>query len=482
MLLGERKRIYLYILMIAGLASVWIGDRSGVLPLRDKVGTSDIFKAPTTVPLAEFGDGGLGEDPNLAGATKSTDEFERDLRQLAASGSSSLPDEPSVTNAPVVLTATPLAVATSKTESSEYVSRLDPSDGRSIFSGLAQEEGSQVTDVLPGVVSRGSGGVGGAVVAPINTPAAGRGWVGGQARGYTMLYAMQPQARPVVEANVQALLGARVRQPYIGVLIDGTFGRDFGYLKEIMKRLSTDNRDLKLVLYLSNGPTMRKWDVTPIDQHIFAGVSPEEFRSQIRRNMTLRAEFLAVVLQAKDLFQYNASLSPGNTNTAIVMVEDNLDVVAYKSMRDIAVEQLGSLAGFMRNPCVGCYDSLSDDNTLGDPREEHTLERFQILKAGDAYSLDGVGFRYPSGEGTGVSSTDLVSLINEGMNRKLSHFGLWRHDWQGVKDGVVVNKRPEERAYVASSQDQQAFEIDMLRTALIPEATPEPESEASAMQ
>jgi hypothetical protein len=296
-----------------------------------------------------------------------------------------------------------------------------------------------------------------------------------------MLYAMQPQARPVVEANVQALLGARVRQPYIGVLIDGTFGRDFGYLKEIIKLLSTDNRDLKLVLYLSNGPTMRKWGVTPMDQHIFAGISPEEFRSQIRRNMTLRAEFLAVVLQAKDLFQYNASLSPGNTNTAIVMLEDNLDVVAYKSMRDIAVEQLGSLAGFMRNPCLGCYDSISDDNTLGDPREEHTLEQFQILKAGDAYSLDGVGFRYPSGEGTGVSSTDLVGYINEGMTRKLSHFGLWRHDWQGVKD-EVVNKRPEERIYVASSQDQQSFEIEMLRTGLIPEATPEPEGETISMQ
>jgi hypothetical protein len=66
------------------------------------------------------------------------------------------------------------------------------------------------------------------------------------------------------------------------------------------------------------------------------------------------------------------------------------------------------------------------------------------------------------------------------MRRKLSHFGLWRHDWQGVKD-EVVNRRPEERAYVASSQDQQAFEIDMLRTGLIPEATPEPDSAESPM-
>jgi len=480
MLLGQKKRIYFYILLIAGLASVWFGDRSGVLPLRGNVDNNDIFKAPTTAPLTNFVDGNLAEDSRPTKFARPSDQFERELRQLAASGSSGLPDDVAPTNAPSAQTPTPAAVATPQTERSSEPPPLDPSDGRNIFSGLEQGEGSQVTDILPGVVARGAGGLGGAAVAPIDTPTTGRGWVGGQARGYTMLYAMQPQARPVVEANVQALLGARVRQPYIGVLIDGTFGRDFGYLKEIIKRLSTDNRDLKLVLYLSNGPTMRKWNVTPIDQHIFAGISPEEFRNQIRRNVTLRAEFLAVVLQAKDLFQYNASLSPGNTNTAIVMLEDNLDVVAYKSMRDIAVEQLGSLAGFMRNPCVGCYDSISDDNTLGDPREEHTLERFQILKAGDAYSLDGVGFRYPSGEGTGVSSTDLAEYINDGMRRKLSHFGLWRHDWQGVKD-EVVNRRPEERAYVASSQDQQAFEIDMLRTGLIPEATPEPDSAESPM-
>ena len=150
------------------------------------------------------------------------------------------------------------------------------------------------------------------------------------------------------------------------------------------------------------------------------------------------------------------------------MLEDNLDVLAYRALREIAAEQLGSIAGFVRNPCVGCLPG-NDDITLGDPREEHMLERFDILKRGDGYSLDGVGFRYPDGDGSGPTAEQLTSYLNESVRRGLRYFGLWREDWQGVKDGVP-NKRPEERTYVAPAADQQSFEIAMLRTGLISEA------------
>jgi hypothetical protein len=223
---------------------------------------------------------------------------------------------------------------------------------------------------------------------------------------------------------------------------------------------------------------MRKWDVTPIDQHIFARISPEEFRLQIRRNMALRAEFLAVVLQAKDVFAYNMSLGAGNSNVAIVMLEDNLDVLAYRALREIAAEQLSTMAGFVRNPCLGCGVSGNDDITLGDPREEHALQRFDILKAGDGFSLDGVGFRYPDGDGTGATEEQLTNYLTESMRRELRYFGLWREEWQGVKGGVP-NKRPEERTYVAPSADQQSFEITMLRTGLIAETEEESVDESA---
>jgi len=460
------KRTAIYLVVLSALLVAWGAGLAGMLPGAGSR-TMEIFKPPKGKDVAyDTLDIDRAAAPEISEGVKPTlDPFEQELRRLAAEGggASDGGDSKDANPAPTVI---PTATPESTKDNDERSRGLAPDDGRNAFSGLTPEATSQVTDILPGVVVRGLGAAA-PLVTPTGTPT-GRRWVGGQSRGYTMLYAMQPQARQVVEVNVQALLGARIREPHIGVLIDGTFSRDFVYLKDVVTRLSADDRALTLTLYLSNGPTMRKWEVTPIDQHIFARISPEEFRLQIRRNMTLRAEFLAVVLQAKDVFNHNSNAGTGNSNVAIVMLEDNLEVLSYRALREIAAEQLGTMASFMRNPCVGCRDG-NDDNTLGDAREEHQLERFGILKSGDAYSLDGIGFKYPNGEGTGPTSAQLVDLIDDSYRRGLRYFGLWQEDWQGVREGIP-NKRPEERTYVASSPDQQAFEIQMLRSGLIPEA------------
>jgi hypothetical protein len=152
------------------------------------------------------------------------------------------------------------------------------------------------------------------------------------------------------------------------------------------------------------------------------------------------------------------------------MLEDNLDAVSYRALREIAAEQVGSMAGFMRNPCLGCGVEGSDDNTLGDPREEHAIDRFAILKQGDAYSLDGIGFGYPNSTGVGVAPAQLDAMLKASVERRLRLFGLWRHEWQGVKEGVP-NRRPEERTFIASNPDQQGFEIQALRTGLLEEVS-----------
>lgn len=485
----SKKRLYFYLALLVLLAGVLVGGEAGILPLTGgaKFG---IFRAPRD-RFAELQDG-AGLKGSFAGSDEArmlgfidgsgpqasliptVDPFEAELRGLAnGEAGEGLagdlgPNPQGVTTTAPIASISPTA---QPVEPQAPRSGLDPDDGRNLFQGLESPLGSTVSEIIPGIVARGQGG-GALPVTPVGTPT-GRGWVGGQARGYTMLYAMQPEARAVVESQVEALLSARVREPHIGVLIDGTFGRDFSFLKDIVTRLSSEGRKLTLVLYLSNGPTMRIWRATPIDQHIFAGISPEDFRATIRRDVTRRAEFLGVVLQAKDVFQHSLTVGPENKNIAVVMLEDNLDVNAYRALREIAAEQFGSLVRFVRNPCIGCREG-NDDNTLGDPREEHQLQRFDLLGAGDGYSLDGEGFTYPGGvessanDGDKVNPEQLVNLINLAKQRGLGYLGLWRHAWQGVRDGVP-NKRPEERFYGASSQDQLAFEVEMLRTALVPE-------------
>jgi hypothetical protein len=290
-------------------------------------------------------------------------------------------------------------------------------------------------------------------------------WVTGQSRGYTMLYAMHPRARPVVESHVTALLDARVREPYIGVLVDGTFNKDYQYLRTVIDRLSQDGRRLTVALYLSNGATMRRFKNTAIPAP-FVKIDPALFRNLIRTDPDTREQFSRIANEAARLFRYNQEAHPQNPNLAVVMLEDNLDADSYSRMRLLAQRSLSRVALFVRNPCVGCYPG-NDGNSLGDSREEHALSLFNSLAPGDGYSLDGVGFAYP-GEAPfpGVLVADQVlELMRQAALRRLQYVGLWRGSWQGIFGAEEVTI-PDSRSYVASSAEQRQFEIQALRAGL----------------
>jgi hypothetical protein len=302
-----------------------------------------------------------------------------------------------------------------------------------------------------------------------SNPSTGDGglpWVGGQARGYAMLYALQPQARPVVEANVAALLTARVQEPYIAVLIDGTFGKDFGYLRELITRLNADGRNLHLGLYLANGPAQRRYRSPPYEAP-FVRTPPEEFRREIRRsNSDAQIQYLNIIADARRLFEYNILTNPNAKNYAIVMLEDNLERDSFRAMSNLAREQLEAVATIVRNPCNRCHAG-NDNESLGYAVEEHPVERFELLNAGDGYTLDGQSFAYPTEviRGKAVTPEQLISLLKGAYQRDLQYFGLWRHSWQGTGDGVPLTE-PKSRVYTPSNPDEMGFEIQALRAGL----------------
>ena len=350
-------------------------------------------------------------------------------------------------------------------------------DPRVLFSEAEQAEQAALDNGMMGGVrvSRGSG-----IVAPPEASGpigSSLVWTSGQPRGYTMLYAMQPEARAVVESHIETMLAARIREPYIGVLVDGTFGQDFEYLKTIIARLSVE-RNLTMVLYLTNGATQRR-RASKIDAP-FIKIDPKIFRSEILFDQKLRGQFSALAAQARNILQYSLEQNPANQNLVSVMLEDNLDLAAYRSMRDLARQEVGSLASFIRSTCLRCFDPKdegSDADTDGDAREEHNLELFSVLKRGDAFSLDGVGFAYP-GEGAeaGVSPEQLNANIQASYLRGLRFFGLWRHNWQGVvSEGNKLT--PDKRSYLPSTPEQEAFELSMLRLGLFVEPAPGDDNE-----
>jgi hypothetical protein len=318
--------------------------------------------------------------------------------------------------------------------------------------------------MLAGIVNRGGRG-GGIVPATPLSDEGGLPWVGGQGRGYAMLYGLQPEARAVVESNVSTLLAARVREPYIGVLIDGTFGKDFEYLRELIRRLNADGRNLQLALYLANGPAQRRYKNPPYEVP-FVRTRPEDFRRDIRRsNSDAQIQYLQMVSDARILFEFNLQTNPEARNFAVVMLEDNLERDSFRAMAQLAREQLEAVATIVRNPCVSCYEG-NDGESLGYPIEEHSVERFNLLGDGGGYTLDGVGFSYPNeAGGRGITSEQVISLANGAFQRGLSYFGLWREEWQGIENGQLL-KDPKGRTYVASTAEETDFEVTVLRSGL----------------
>lgn len=288
--------------------------------------------------------------------------------------------------------------------------------------------------------------------------------VTGQARGYAALSLLHPKARAVSDKQIDTLMRARVQNTYLAVLYDGTFGRDDLYLKDAINKLSSEGRNLTLELYLSNGPTMRVYDTTPITA-LFAKINPSEFRGLIRYDRSIRNRFLNVVRNAKAIFDFSKTSNIDNTNIAVVMLEDNLDRVSYRAMRSLAQSELGSSVEYFRSPCVGCFDG-NDGDGAGDRIEEHTLQKFRTLKTGDGFTLDGTGFHYSSeASGQGPDKSSLENLIDESVGRGIKYFGLWRHNWQGVVPGQP-NQHPDKRSYRPSTEAETAEEIEILRHGL----------------
>lgn len=361
---------------------------------------------------------------------------------------------------------TPPAAAAAEGDQNELIGVVREDNGKGVFVDVAGQNTPRPEDEMLGAVAVSRKSAPLVVPTRVGTPVAGRSWVYGQARGYAMLYAMQPEARAVVESQVSALLSAKVREPFIAVLIDGTFGQDFDYLKDIIRRLSADGRNLTLSLYLSNGATMRKSDETLIDAP-FVRTNPEKFRGLIRRtDNEYQARYTRLAVQAREIFDYHKGVNPDGENVAVVMLEDNLDSESYRAMLLLARNQLEGVATIARNPCDDCGVPGTDADTLGYPREEHRVERFSSLVKGDGFTLDGRAFEYPLGpDSSAITSTELSTILMDAYQKRLRYFGLWRYNWQGLVEGQG-NPLPAKRTYVPSSQDELEFEIEALRTGL----------------
>lgn len=299
------------------------------------------------------------------------------------------------------------------------------------------------------------------------------GRVSGQPRGFVMLYAMHPKARPSVERQVQILLDSKLDNLYLSVLIDGTFSFDEAYLSAVIQRLNADNRTLALQLYLVSGPTMRRWETTPIET-LFSRINPEDFRYLIEEDQQIRNDFKSIARKANSFFDLNKSFNELNRNYVTVMLEDNLDAESYKAMRSLAKEVIGERAVVIRNPCPGCFEG-NDSESFGDSIEYHALRDFDKLHVHDAYTLDGTGYRYGDEPGSvGISIEETKQMIEVSFGQEHKYFGLWRADRQGLGSGGTQLDHPDNRTYAVPTEEEARVDIELLRHGLTFVATSTP--------
>jgi hypothetical protein len=286
---------------------------------------------------------------------------------------------------------------------------------------------------------------------------------GAMPRGYLMLYMAHPRARELVELQIQNLIDAKVENVFVGLLTDGTFGRDFSYVKSALTRLHQAERIVTLAVYLSNGATMRYHDKTPINVG-FSQTSPLVFRSGIKFDSAIRNKYLNLARDGVDLLSHNATLSPRNKNIAIPMLEDNLDKSSYLAIRELTKSALGNVTAIiMRSHCLGCY-SGNDADGAGDPLDEHGSTVFHRVKNGDGFSFDGAQFLYPGEQAYGLPFDAALGLASESERRRAAFFGLWRSLWQGLGQGPLVH--PDKRNYIPPTSQELEWDIKLLRAGL----------------
>lgn len=321
------------------------------------------------------------------------------------------------------------------------------------------------SSLIPGIhVRRTPTPVENKVAVPTSTPTNELPIVGGQARGYTMLYLMHPKARQTVERQIDAMLRANIEELYLGVLTDGTFTRDYNYLTNVVRRIGRAGKALTLVLYLTNGPAMRNFEASRSSAP-FSTTNPIDFRNLIQSDQTTREEFIKLVRPLNAVLQLNKRLNDRSRSFVIVMLEDNLDDASYLSMRRLAQGVIGTRATFLRNPCPACWDGNTISG-LGDGVELHNPSVLASMTTSDGYSLDGQGYALQGETNSSEIPYEQVrNLMITSESRGLLYFGLWRHLRQGITPGIQP-PHPDDRTYEVPSDLDLEAEIELLRTGL----------------
>ena len=274
--------------------------------------------------------------------------------------------------------------------------------------------------------------------------------VSGPPIGLACIHCMHPKAQAQAFELSKIIRNSCRQSIVVNYLIDGSFGEDDAFLIRHISDLSQD-RQLTVILYLSNGAAQRIWKKTRV--HGFGtDISPTEFRTRMVSDNTLRDRYHAIVARAVQIGTHVP------TNVSFVLVpalEDNLDDQTFNNMLDLTQQVAGTAVQYGRSACPDCVPGSGSAVPLGVLLELHIVQP-SLVTPNAIVSNDGFSYRLPDGSpGTETLQLDDLIALKAAAANAGDMFILWTAEFQGVPDITVsanaALSSPDARTYLTPS-------------------------------
>ena len=284
--------------------------------------------------------------------------------------------------------------------------------------------------------------------------------IDGPPAGLACIHCTHPKAQAQAMALASIMRESCRKRLVVNYLIDGRFSIDDEFLVNHINTLA-ENRRLMVVLYLSNGPSIRRCDKS-VPQAFAAGLCTKSFRQQILSNNTLRARYKDVVQRAMAI----KSQVPKNVRFVLVpQLEDNLTDSTFQAALALTKEVAGDMVGYARNACPGCAAGNSQAVPRGAMKETHTSQANNGVVQG-IVTNDGKPYAFASGASAGAFPLSQLNRTRDASLLQGNAFILWTAKYQGipVKKGKLAGRaKPNNRSYPIPTASERQELISFLR-------------------
>lgn len=257
---------------------------------------------------------------------------------------------------------------------------------------------------------------------------------------------------------VQTIKETNLKKVAFNVLVGGGFGNDVGRLKHIVHELTEGGRELLLEIYITNGPSQRGYQTTPVNG-LGTKTSPEDWRWQVQYDPNVRQAYKNIILRYKPV--YELLLQRGGKLAICPALEDNLTDAAFESLKqltlatwhEVNVHALPMM--LVRNPCENCYPGNQGFISGGVFVEHHKPNQWNYT--GSIATNDGIEVIFGT-ESTSYPRQVKLSDIPRPRGNAYIH---WCAKCQGLFGGPGGD--PNHRNYVRYTEAERQALISKLR-------------------